>query len=170
MTRLQALAADYSSRFEQKTRDNGRTFYCVKDGQETEALSNLCQHAHGDMLPDDWKYDFIVDALDAIGEAQNADCASDYLHDYIYNADCTAWLASHLDRADFCDQAARDMGFNPDKNGIFSLIGWGLRAEQEEVLAEVLAALRVIVEDSGFTPDDELPEGAQSWDDATPDA
>ena len=29
-------------------------------------FTDLCHYAHGDMLPDDWRYEFIQDALNAL--------------------------------------------------------------------------------------------------------
>jgi len=41
--------------FENKTRDNGESFYCLTDNAPDE-LRDLIRELHGDRLPNDWVY------------------------------------------------------------------------------------------------------------------
>jgi hypothetical protein len=149
---IQELASDYSRRFVGDTRADGSKFRKVADGQETEPLRDLIYKAHGDMLPDDWRYRFIEEALDAIAEADDEDEAE--LEPSIYTHDLTGWLASRADRYGYCDEWLDEFGVDCLKkpsagyghNPTISLLAGGYWMEQREVLASVLESLREQVE------------------------
>jgi hypothetical protein len=56
-----------SQAFETRKRDNGDKYVALKDGSP-EWMTDVCHKAHGDMLPDDWRYSFISEAVDYIDE------------------------------------------------------------------------------------------------------
>lgn len=169
-TRLQALAADYSRRFEKRTRENGAEFQCITDGEETPELEQLIRDAHGEMFPDDWRYAFIVDALDALEECSDPDGgdAAEYLPEYVYTHEQLNWLASHSDRLSDANEYASEYGFS-EKDGILGLVAGAMRREQETVLDDVRGSLYGIIQGVGLNPEDELPEGAESWDELLED-
>lgn len=100
--------------FQIKTRDDGTTFYCVKD-DEPEYISDLCYDVHGGMLPDDYIYQFLVEALEYIDD--NIDDLTDDLDDIdVYdacdpdymNSDLLRWVSSNLLRMNYCDEVLKE--------------------------------------------------------------
>ena len=109
-----------------------------------EWLTDLCRDAHGTMFPDDWRYEFIQDALNALEDDEDAEPDVDSL--YPYTADRLKWLASHLDRPGYCDAAVQDMGLT--FTDTVTLIGWGMAAELSEVFELVRGFLETRCEDA----------------------
>jgi hypothetical protein len=143
-TTLQQLAASAGEWFETKQRDNGDTFVALKDGKP-EWLQDLVATAHGDdFLPDDYRYKWARDALEYIAEVDDPDDASGDFADQavdVYTGARFAWLASNLNRASYCDEAAAEFGAGDTATDIVSMVGWGQYAEASEVYGLVLQAL-----------------------------
>jgi hypothetical protein len=146
-TTLATLAREASDAFEQGTRPDGETFRRVRDGAPAW-ITDIIREAHAGMLPDDWKYDKAEDAFDAIADAgaeTREDC-DDLRHEFadgavdVYTHDRLKWLASHLDRAGYVDQAASDGLTAPDTE-IVDRIGIGQYVEAEEIFEAVLTGL-----------------------------
>jgi len=57
--RVQQLAAEANTYLK---RDTARDILLPADGAP-DWFTDLCRHAHGDMMPDDWRYEFLQDAL-----------------------------------------------------------------------------------------------------------
>lgn len=98
--------------------DTGSALWKRKDGAP-DWLRNLCASVHVDpfgdvMLPDDWRYQMLVDALDILAECgdepdEAREAAAE--HDApVYYGERLAWLSSHLWRSSYCDIAARERG------------------------------------------------------------
>lgn len=140
-TTIQTLAADFARRFEDATRDDGTKYRRVKDDEKSEELTALIMAAHdgGNVLPDDWRYQMIEDALDAIAE----DGEDATLEPAIYTHELTGWLHSSADRFGYCDEAIEEYG-KPE--GLTQLLQIGMAKEQEEVLSSVLSSLRELAE------------------------
>lgn len=148
---INELAADYSRRFEKAKRDDGSEYWRVKTtGEETEALTALCHTAHGDMLPDDWRYEFIVEALSALADHEDTEDARDSIEADIYTHELTSWLGSRADRDGYCDEAAEEFGVTDgngrDFIGTVKLLQLGQWTEKREVFESVLSSLRQQVE------------------------
>lgn len=95
-----------------------------------EWFVDLCRTAHADMMPDDWRYEFIQDALTELSEADDwDDVEPDVDSLYPYTADRLKWLASHLDRAGYCDEAMEETGATFTGTGNLIALGmyWELR-------------------------------------------
>lgn len=141
-TPIAKLASVASTWFEAKCRENGETFLNLRDDRP-EWLLDLVRDAHNGMLPDDWKYAAILSALDSIGEGYSTD---EEHHEWcdgevdVYNNARSAWLASHLDRAGYCD-AAKEEGLADGSEGIFDLIGIGQYQELREIFGFVWDSL-----------------------------
>lgn len=144
MNTVQELAESFLKHFEQKTRDNGDTFYCLKD-DAPEALQDLVREAHGRMFPDDYKYEFIHDALIAISENDDAENAVSELEEDCYNSGLLRWLASHHERETYVNNAVGEYGHSD--GGILGDIGQGQRMEKQELGHAVLEQLNSILED-----------------------
>ena len=140
MSNLTQTARALADAFEQKARDNGETFYCLKDGRP-DWMQDALRAAHdgGEMLPNDWSYRLAHDMAQHIAESLEYDAAQDRA-DIIaegadslvpaYNGPRLAWLASHLSRPAFVEEALQDAGGAfPEDGGLMAAIGWGIARE-----------------------------------------
>ena len=162
---IKRLAAAMSLHFTWATRDNGEvpykgyvgTFVFVKRSDDAPPwLEELCHDAHGTLLPDDWRYSFIVEALDAIAHSDDPDEAESEVD--VYTHELLSWLASNLDRVGYCDEAAEEgLVSRPpaaSRRGpwrgpsLIERISMGQLMERREVTASVLDSLRSHLEDS----------------------
>lgn len=140
MKTLQELAGEAYAGFVRGTRDDGSEYWHRKDDAADDWLQELCYSAHGDMLPDDWKYEFIAQSLSALADHEDEDSARDRATEAdIYTGERLRWLASNLTRAGYCDDAAEEWGAQSD---IVQFIGLGQAAEKTEVFYSVLRSLR----------------------------
>lgn len=158
-TTISTLAAEAAKWFETAERKEGETYLRRKDGAP-EWVSEMVRKAHGSMLPDDWRYDFIVQALCAL-EADGEDAT---LEADIYNHELQDWFGSHSDRVAFTDQALED-GLASAESGIMSIISMGQYLEKSEVLGIVrdflearLGALEEAAEEASTAPDEDDEE------------
>ena len=134
---LQELAATYSAAFEARTRDNGDQFWCIKDdAPDREIIQEMAHHAHGGLLPEDYRYLFITQALDALADADDPDEAE--MPEEVYTHKLFVWLASHGNRPDYVNEAAREYGLPKEKDfDIVRIVAYGYAEEQREVLSLV---------------------------------
>jgi hypothetical protein len=142
-TTVQSLAAELSAALERRTRESGHEpgldhYVTLKEGSPAW-MTEACHAAHGDMMPDDWRYEFIEDAASALAEAEDPDDAEPF--EYVYTNQVTGWLHSRVDRYSYVDQAVEDMGGNVDKEGILPLLFRGMYEEQRETLYLLRSAL-----------------------------
>lgn len=133
-------------------------FHRVERGEKTittladdapDWLHDLVHEAHGDMLPDDWRYDVIREALGFIHEngGDLDDLAAEFADDVdVYSSALLEWLASNLTRAGYCDTAAEELG-SPDSSDIMRLIGMGQYLERREVFDSVRQSLEELIGD-----------------------
>jgi hypothetical protein len=140
---LQSLAETTRKYFTTDTRTDGTEFIKGSD-DAPEWVKEMCQDAHGKMFPDDWRYAFIVEALDALADHDDPDDIS--MEADIYTHELTAWLASRVDRSCYCDQAMEEYGSKFP--GVFAVLSLGQIAEKEEVLASVRAFLETRIDNS----------------------
>ena len=137
---VQELAKLARCAFSLETRDNGSEYW-NRNQCAPEWIMELCHTAHGDMLPDDYRYRFIVQALDALEEAEDPDEARDgYEFEYRYYR-VIEWLSSHPGhRLEYCDQWAEEFGRCFIKDTVSQLQG-GQLLERLEVLELVRGSL-----------------------------
>lgn len=151
---IQQLAEELRDQFETARRDNGESFDKLKT-DAPEWMSDVMREAHGDMLPDDYRYSFIREAVELIADA-DADADVDSLRDQLepatYTGDRLRWLASHLDRLGYVDSATEELGHSDQ--GVAGDIGQGQLAEKEEVFGQVLDALAELVENQDGADDE----------------
>lgn len=95
-------------------------------------------HENGNFLPDDYKYEYTVRALDWLSEGNDPDGPE--LETDVYNSQLLEWLASHLERPGYVDEMVADTGHSD--SGIIGDIGLGQLREREDVYWRVLEALR----------------------------
>lgn len=119
-----AKTAEALAWFEQAKREStGETFWRTRDGRP-EWLHDAIYAAHddGELLPDDTVYEYVVDVLDALAEAdpESHDEISDAAHEWADASmdtsyhDLTAWLHSHPSRVYLCDEAAEEFWSEKD--------------------------------------------------------
>ena len=145
-TTLHTLARQMSLAFESGTRTtSGETFRKLKDGSP-EWMTTVCRKAHDDarLLPDDCRYAFIEQAVDALANHEDTDDARSSLEPDIYTNDLTAWLHSLNGRVYYVDQAIAEYGTFRDG---FQLLAAAQMIEKEEVFQQVVAALEDQLDD-----------------------
>lgn len=104
--------------------------------------TGLITRAHGGMLSDDWRFAAIVRLLDVIVERSTPtpEDLDPFLAEQLvsgYAADLTAWLASHLLRIRYTDEAIATHGL-PDPFDVIALLQSGQAMEYTEILAELV--------------------------------
>ncbi len=152
-TTLQTLAQDLSSAFEERERTNGDKFRALKDGSPSW-MTEACYAAHGEMMPDDWRYQLIERCADALAENDDEDDARDSLEPDIYTHELTSWVGSRADRYGYVDEAMEEQG--ADKwPGLITALQAGQQAETEEVFGLLVQALEAELSSRG---DDEPTE------------
>ena len=92
-----------------KTRSNGDSFVCFRD-DKPDWMQALAREAHGDQMPNDFRYEFIESALTALANHSDLDDARDSLESDIYTSELTAWLHSRNDRTCYVDEAISEFG------------------------------------------------------------
>lgn len=105
-------------------------------------VEDITYEAHGRMMPDDWKYRFVADALELIStsdEGYEEDAAEEWEPD-IYSRDLLKWVSSNLKRKGYVDEAVGVWGW--PKEGLSMALVLGQRLEFEEVFYFVLNRLR----------------------------
>ena len=136
------LAGEAGGYFETAKRLNGDDFTRTKDGTP-EWVKELVYKAHGDLLPDDWRYACVAAALEHLSD-EDAD-PDDGRHEFadayvdVYTSALTAWLGSNVYRPGYCDEAAKELGSSDSDT--LKRIQLGQYAEAEEVYGLVLEAL-----------------------------
>lgn len=103
-------------------------------------MNDLCRDAHGRMLPDDFKFEFIHDALQAIADHDETDEARDSLAPDTWTKSRLDWLASNLSRTEYVNQAVQDFG-HPVNFDVAEVIGQGQLLEMQEVFDSVVNSL-----------------------------
>lgn len=142
MITIQQLAAQYTELFITKTRDNGDRFLHLHDSvDDNHPLHKLVYNAHDGMMPDDYKYQFVLDSLNDISESD--DTYDIYLEADCYTSNVLKWLSSNLTRLGYCDEAL-ERSYN--LKSISELITAGQQIEMEEVLDSVRTSLQPIVD------------------------
>lgn len=137
---VQELASEaFDCLVKQYRADDGSGYVCVREGSP-EWVRDLCFAAHGDMPPDDWRYECIQSALECIAESTGPDdeqhgWADDYVD--VNNGQLTIWLGSHGSRPDYCDEAMEEYG-EPVSKPIMEIIQLGQYTEACEVYGLVL--------------------------------
>lgn len=138
---IEQLAAEVNAALVRDKRADGKDYVKLAD-DSPDWMHDLCMSAHGDMMPDDWRYEFIEDACCQLENGE--DDARDIDEAYPYTADRLAWLSSRLDRVSYCDDAAEEYGC---EGSMTDRIAWGMFAEVREVFDLVKTFLEERIEE-----------------------
>ena len=117
-TNFKNAMQELSDAFTRSKRDNGETFYTLKDGSP-EWMTGTIYSAHNAIdsrLPDDWIYEAVASLASNYNTCDDPDEARDRESEVcdglvdVYTNALTAWLASHLGNVGLCDEAAEEFG------------------------------------------------------------
>jgi hypothetical protein len=146
---IQKLAEEVAAQFEQDKRSDGTRYWRLKSGRD-QKVQDLVRDAHridGHLiLPDDYRYEFAKEALDAIAEYEDTDEARDSLEADIYTSDLTKWLGSNVYRPGYVDETMEEMGVR-DGSDIITQMQMGQLHEKEEVFDSVLKSLQEMADE-----------------------
>jgi hypothetical protein len=149
---LQELASEAYDHFETATRTNGDKFVRTTDDAPTW-VRDLCRAAHdsSEILPDDYRFEFISDALAAIADNENEDYQLEAIDNDVdvYTSSLTAWLNSDNRRVFYLDEVLSD----GVEDG-FQLLARAQYAERREVYEAVKTALEARLTEEDEDDDD----------------
>lgn len=142
---IQTLAAEMSQAFETAVRPtSGEKFRTLKDDAPAW-MTIVCHMAHdnANILPDDWRYQFIVQAVDALADHEDSDEARNSLKPDIYTSELTGWLHSLCSRVHYLGKAFDECGTFP---GSVKLLAAAQLQEKHETFQQVLHALQEVLD------------------------
>lgn len=144
---VQSLATEVYKKLNmsKNKRPDGSEFV-IFDKDRPEWMKDMAHDAHADMMPDDWKYEFIHDAVSALSEEDDEDTARDVLEPSCMYSDQLKWFSSHMDRPCYVDQAKEEFGSSGEEPIMHDVVQ-GMAYEQREVFELVLAFLENKVEE-----------------------
>src|SRR5690606_4982391 len=136
---IQNLAREALGYFVLKERPDGETFWTVKDGSP-QWVRDLCFKAHdnGEILPDDWRYRFIVESLETLSECE--DPYDVYIEIYTHSGELLKWFSSSLARLQWVQEAVEGMDWENSFDILLALQAGQLH-EKEHVFNVVLDEL-----------------------------
>ena len=143
---VQELAKLARCAFTLETRPDGSEYWTANQCAP-EWIGELVRTGHGGtgpegMMPEDYRYQFIVEALDALEEAEDPDEAREGYEYEHRNYQLALWLASHGHRFSYCDDWARDMC----SRNTYDRLAGGHLSERWEVLDLVRGSLEAHLE------------------------
>ncbi|HSV98485.1 MAG TPA: hypothetical protein VLM75_16315 [Spirochaetota bacterium] len=136
MKTLQQAAREYLEFFELRTTENGESWRPVEGAPS--GLRRIVRNAHGDYMPDDHRYNFIVEALRLLAECADVECV-----EVVPDNDpsrLTGWLNSKINRIQYMTIAMAE--FKPKDS--LQLLKAAQYIERKEVLEAVIGELRSI--------------------------
>lgn len=148
-----ALAGQMSEAFTGGERDNGERYRHLRDGAP-EWMSDVSFAAHmgGEILPLDWIYNKLENAVDHIASMDPIPSAfDDAAYEFadsncdVYNGALAHWLSLNLWFGECCDEAAREYGASDE--GIYRQIQTGQYHFLRDMFAAVVDALETVAED-----------------------
>ena len=129
---LQKLAQEVRKYFEDHPHKENT--FRMKD-EAPQWVRDMVFEAHEDFAPDDYKYNYVVEALDALA---SGDIEGETLEPEVYNYQLLNWLGSNMKRIGYVDEAREDCG---PSEGIMQDIMMGQRKEKLEVFNIVRSCL-----------------------------
>lgn len=138
--------------FETRKRDDSSIFVALED-EAPEWAGDFVREAHGtDMLPDDWRYNCITDALETLADSPDSD-PDELEHEFadnvdVYSSDLLEWVGSHLERQGYVDEA-RHEGLVAEDATLDQRIMAGQYQERAEIFRQVVAAVELFEDEIG---------------------
>ena len=140
---IRILAGEALSYFEYRKRHDETEYWTVEEGAP-EWVKNLIRVAHdeGEILPEDFRCLFIVEALEALVE--NPEEPEILWEPDVYTSELLKWLNAYPSyRISLVDEAVAELGWN----GLFEALQAGQFKEKQEVLALVQTFLEKKIEE-----------------------
>ena len=138
---IQELAREARSWFGYRKRQDGTGYWAVQeDAPKWIKKMVWAAHAKGEILPEDFRHRFIVEALEALMEdPEEPDIVPD-----VYISELLKWLEAHPSyRIGIVDEAVSLFGWN----GLFEALQAGQLMEKEEVFELVREFLETKIEE-----------------------
>lgn len=143
---LAEIAGEAYEHFESRERGEDKIITTKDDAPEW--VSDLVREAHGDFLPNDWRYDCIYAAIGHVHDsgAEDDSDLDDVAHEFcdgyvdVYTHARLQWLASSLNRMAYCDEAVEEGLIGSDAS-IAERVGLGQYMEAREIFASVQRSL-----------------------------
>lgn len=123
----------------------GEAFVSLTD-DAPDWVYDLVREAHGTMFPDDWRYSATRQACSHVSECEGDTDPDDLPHEIadaltdVYTMRLTAWMASHIDRVAYVDQAREESLVAADAP-VFNLLQAAQYVELFEIASSVVASL-----------------------------
>ena len=133
---LSDLARDCQKFMAYSRRDSGEGFYHATD-DAPEWFRELCRDAHGEYLPDDYRYKWISHALDAFADYDNAEEAINDCEPEPYHSQLLSWVSSNLYRMGYVDEAISGFGCST----LSDALALGQAEEMRETYYSVMESL-----------------------------
>jgi hypothetical protein len=130
---------------------NSGLIVILKNGTP-EYIKDLVLKAHGDpesgifFLQDDWRYEFVHDALRAIVDTDDLEDAFESITPNVYTAELTAWLNSNIQRIYYLNDAIQEMVEIGAKYDGFTLLARAQRIERVEVFNLIVDELLELID------------------------
>lgn len=127
--------------FELKKRENGKEFYCNKENTP-KWIRDMVMEAHDTIAPNDYVYDFIVDALYAFRVCETEEQAQERIEEIepdMYNAELLAWVSNNLYFAEYVNDAVNEYGIK--EFDLFKALQYGQQYQKQQIARVVLEAL-----------------------------
>lgn len=158
-TTVQTVAQELASAFESSERNDGKTFYKIRDDaaewtrREHKDDDGFClmlkvHRAVDDRCPDDWIYEHAKRIADRLAEYEGIEEMRESVLEivdslvYIYNADLTAWLAQCLANIALCDEAVEEMGVG-NAGGVLGAIQSGQFMCLDRIAQALITAIEI---------------------------
>ena len=135
---IQTLAKGALTHFKSKVQRDRHLLWSLKV-KRPGWVYEMVFFAHNSMPPEDYKYQFIVDALFDFGSCDDPKAAISKIKVSPYYKDLYSWLASNSERPNYCDKYAQNTASH---GNIIELIRGGQLTEKREVYSLVLASLQ----------------------------
>lgn len=141
---LSQLATQTLKHYEHQIRDTKKGFWSTKDNAPSW-ISDMNHKAHGDTLPNDYVYEFIVDALHLISQCETEEQMQDRINEIeadVYNGQLLAWVSDNLTFAEYVNEAVKEFGIYNKDFDLYTVLAYGQKAHREEVAYSVLSSLK----------------------------
>jgi hypothetical protein len=132
--------SDFFKRGERRSEYDSEEWITVLTDDAPGWLTDAVHEAHGDELPDDWRYATCAAIASALDERDGPDTDDDALVEIadglvdVYNADRLRWVAGYMTRYTLVDDAVSEAGgIDGDERGILDAIAWAQCAEIERM-------------------------------------
>ena len=148
MATFSAAADLLSSSFEERTREDGSSYWALRSGSP-EWLRSAVMLAHEDELPNDSRYELIRSAALALSESSFSDEeeAREALYELaadlsqLSSYELLQWFAAHLSRLSDCDEALEELGGSGAYGSVSDLLELGHRRAAENVLSVLISEI-----------------------------